>query len=348
MSISSPTKQDSWREMLREFRVLGGTAENVRCGEGALGRGLFAEEASRPIKLHTPAQLLVPIEDVVFENGNLRVAASSKMGSAERLWFERYESEFSWGGGGRSDVVQYFEGISTLPQALREKLATVFSMSQFVEEPTEEAVQQRFLKSRVITINKHDFVMPIIELLNHGRGPAYDTTAGVAVSGTFDGEIVVSYCELDALRLFQNWGFSSDQAIAYSLPLVARSQDDRTFGELRIARQTSDGAVFDVGGPKFMIPKFTAREGGGELSFLMLGNKLFPRMPRAIFQKVFREAGRQIAEERFELIRRTNMVIFLALLGDLERLDGSMAISLRTMCRHQLESLASCFGTRAI
>src|SRR6476646_4511492 len=36
-----PRDERLWDEMVREFRALGGTVENVRLGDGPLGRGLF-------------------------------------------------------------------------------------------------------------------------------------------------------------------------------------------------------------------------------------------------------------------------------------------------------------------
>src|ERR1700733_5251471 len=116
----------AWDEMLDEFRALGGTAENIRRGEGALGRGIFAIDPSKPVAIRIPANLLMETADATFENGAFRVRAGSGIGAREKAFLERYEERFSWGGGGREDIAQVFEQAQTLPAELRERLRTEF------------------------------------------------------------------------------------------------------------------------------------------------------------------------------------------------------------------------------
>ena len=77
-----------WDEMLEEFRALGGTVENVRLGQGALGRGLFVIDPGRPFLVRIPESLLVNVSDIVFENGVLKVAAGANVGARERKFYE--------------------------------------------------------------------------------------------------------------------------------------------------------------------------------------------------------------------------------------------------------------------
>ena len=77
----------TWNELLEEFRALGGTAENIRLGRGEFGRGLFPIEPGKPVAIHIPNNLLVPVGDWVFEGGAPRVGPNAKTG--ERLWTER-------------------------------------------------------------------------------------------------------------------------------------------------------------------------------------------------------------------------------------------------------------------
>jgi hypothetical protein len=80
----------------------------------------------------------------------------------------------------------------------------------------------------------------------------------------------------------------------------------------------------------------------------MLGNGNSPRLCRGIFRRVLREAGFKDADETFDKIRPANFRHYLALLEDLEAVDGSMALTLRRMARHQLQALSNCFGAREI
>ena len=70
----------TWNELLEEFRALGGTAENIRLGQGEFGRGLFPIEQGKPVAIHIPDNLLVPVSDWVSDGGAPRVGPKAKTG----------------------------------------------------------------------------------------------------------------------------------------------------------------------------------------------------------------------------------------------------------------------------
>jgi hypothetical protein len=334
--------------LLEEFRVLGGTADNVCVRAGSLGKGLFAEDPSRPVRLRTPENLLLPLEDARFEGGKFFVAPHSAMPEREKAWFEHYENEFSWGNGGCRDTEAWLESIWSLPDDIRQTLAAKFGMAYCAGALTAEIVQQRFLDSRVITFNGRKVVMPIIELINHrSRAANYNLDGGVTVSGTFTDEILVSYSENDAFGLFQNWGFLSEEAAAYSLAMDLAGLTPEVF----IARAFLKGkshSLKDAPGNSVWLPELVDDEGRIRLSFLMLGNRNSPRIPRGAYHRVFRDTGLQAGDEVFDIIRHMNAKNFLDLLADIEGLTMPFATTLRTMCRYQLEALTFCFGMREI
>jgi hypothetical protein len=45
---------NGWERIVGEFTALGGVADNVRAGEGPLGRGLFAIDPSQAVRLRAP------------------------------------------------------------------------------------------------------------------------------------------------------------------------------------------------------------------------------------------------------------------------------------------------------
>src|SRR6266480_2604064 len=63
------TRLTSWHELLDEFRALGGTADNIRLGDGQFGRGLFPVDGTKPVAIHIPDSLLVPVTDLVVASG---------------------------------------------------------------------------------------------------------------------------------------------------------------------------------------------------------------------------------------------------------------------------------------
>jgi hypothetical protein len=85
-----------------------------------------------------------------------------------------------------------------------------------------------------------------------------------------------------------------------------------------------------------------------ELNYLMLGNRKMPRLCRGNFRSVLRAAGHTDVDEPFDKIRMVNQGHHLALLGDLETLDGAMVRQLRRMARLQLLALTYCFGVREL
>ena len=78
-----------WKELVAEFRSLGGTADNVALGEGPFGRGLFAIDPAKQVELRTPETLLVRSEDVEIRDGQLVAKASANLGERERAFFDR-------------------------------------------------------------------------------------------------------------------------------------------------------------------------------------------------------------------------------------------------------------------
>src|SRR5271163_722956 len=94
-----------WEELLREFRELGGVAENVRLGTGSLGRGLFVIDPSKPAVLHAPESSLIPVDSLVLRDGQLTTNVEP-LGARGRDFFERYERYFGWGAGGLDEAWQ--------------------------------------------------------------------------------------------------------------------------------------------------------------------------------------------------------------------------------------------------
>jgi len=327
----------AWDEMLDEFRALGGTAENIRLGEGALGRGIFAIDPSKPVAIRIPANLLMETADAAFENGAFRVRAGAGVGAREKAFIESYEERFSWGRGGRGDIAQVFEQAQALPAELRERLRAEFRCGDWFGAVTPKAIEECFLASRCIGWRGRMVVMPIVELVNHGDGADYDTANGVSLAGTFAHEVLVRYSRIDSYGLFLNWGFAYPQPQAVSIALGGNIGGAR----LRIVRDLSE---FHVPGRP---PRLTNVDGTATLDFLALGDRLHPRRCKAVFYKLAREAGLAGFEEAFDTIQHANRLHFLKLLAAVEGFEIPIAHTLRRMARHQLEAMSFSFGAHA-
>jgi hypothetical protein len=353
-----------WQELIEEFCALGGRAENVRLGQGKFGRGLFPIDPSRAVELHTPENLLFPVDALFFEAGTLRVAPSSNAGSREIAWFERYAAGLSWGAGGREDVERFIREMRELPPEVRTELGNSFGLDYCLAPMSEDLVGNYFLSARAIAYHDANsktghpesdknpaskkagkVIMPIIELANFGDEATFEFERGVSLRGVFKDEVRVRYSRQDTLGLFQGWGFSLERAVAFSRCLSMSTP----FGKLVVKRQLAKEKpheIPDVG--SVMLPELSAEGSVVTLSSVMLGNKLAPRLPRGIFQRLFREAGLPGADEIFDQVRHTNSLAFLHLLELLEGVAGPQAASLRAMARLQLTTMAHCYGSRPL
>jgi hypothetical protein len=330
----------AWDELLAEFRVLGGTAENVRLGEGALGRGLFAIDPGIPIRLAVPDGLLVDAGSVVFEDGALRLAADAGIGARERKFVEDYHAHLSWGGGGRAEIARILEQAQELPGELRRELLVEHRCGRWFEEFSDRLVEQQFVASRRIAWRGRDVMMPILDLANHGGGATFEAGEALRLETVTQGEVLVRYSDTDAYGVFLSWGFASEQAQALSIELVGEIGS----AELAIGRVFGDTKT----DKRPWIPDLDVAQGHADLDFLMLGNRFYPRLPRGIFRRVMRDGGLGGADESFDTIQHVNRAHFLALLGAVETVDGAMARTLRAMARHQLEALSFCVGARDV
>jgi hypothetical protein len=330
----------AWDDLLREFRALGGTADNIRLGEGQYGRGLFPIIPELPIALHIPESLLIPTKDMVFEGGKLRVGPASRANARERAWLDRYQDVLGWSGGGADAIHEMYEQAAALPADLRAELMGQYFCAPWLAEPTDKLIQDRYFTARSLTYGDEAVVIPLVELANHHDGPRYDIVNGVGLQGTFKGEVCVQYSDLDAFDYFHGWGFAALRPLAFSV-LMNGSIDSTP---LRIL----PGFTGRPTSPRDWIPKLERGPNGVTLSFLMLGNERFPRHPKGIFYKLMRDAGFTGYEECFDLIQHTNRLNALGLLKQLDGVDLPLARTLRDVLLNQLRAMSFCFGIREI
>jgi len=326
--------------LLDEFRALGGTAENIRLGQGALGRGVFPVDPTKPVVVHVPENLLIDCSDVVFENGALRLRTDADVGDRERSWLEHYQAALSWGDEGAAEVRRIFEAAQALPADLRKQLRDRFQCGLWFDNMTDEAVQHQFLTSRGINYHDREVLMPLVELINHGAGPEIGLVNGVMIRGIFPGEVLYRYSDMDSFGFFWSWGFVIEQPMAFSLEMSGKVESTT----LRIDRAFPPVKP----GEKSWMPPLHREGSGVSLDHLLIGSVQYPRLPRGIFQKTMREGGFSALEEPFDVIRYVNNLHFLDLLKALDGIDAPIARSLRTMAHHQLHAMAHCYGQRDI
>jgi len=331
-----------WDAMLAEFRALGGTAENVTLRHGRRGRGLFPVDPAKPVRLCVPPNLLVPYEHIELRDGRLVVKASAALAERERAFFDRYQRDFSWGAGVFDDLWQEQLAWSRLPQELQATLTKIGPVdgTRF-SEPSEDLCFRRYLATRQILYGEVPVVMPMVELVNHGANAApYDCGDGIAVGGVFDDEVLVNYGADDCWGMALQYGFCDQRPHAYSLRLQFDFQDCR----IQISRVLVEVKSFNG----FPLPIVRVADGTVHFSFLMLGNKGFPRVPRAVFLHVTKKTPVKRPDELFDFIQHLNRIQFLDFLRVSEDPATPLAAMLHRAAYQQLAALSEYYGTRSL
>lgn len=325
-----------WNEMLADFRALGGTAENVYLAEGPLGRGLFPINSSRPVRLHVPESLLLPTHFVEFENGTFRMGTNAPLDPRGRTFIEAYEREFSWGVS-RRETEELLTLLQEATTALRQILETPFEAHAWLAGAEPQTIAERFFAARALPYKGIRVVAPVLDLINHGLGPRFQATNGIALQGQFQGEVVIRYGPTDPLGIFNGWGFASPcEFFALSLGLRLKTNS----GSLVIGRQ--DAAFGGTRNP--FVPEISISGDTITLSNLLLGHKSIPKLARGIFYRIMREAGRPDAEETFDRIQHINRMAYHKLESDAENAAPPLGRVLRDLARYELELMSYNIG----
>jgi hypothetical protein len=321
-----------WEDMLDEFRALGGTADNVCLRTGRFGRGLFACDPSKPARLHVPESLLVDVGYIRFRGNDFFLSPSAPIDMRRRAFIESYQREFGWGTG-RGPTEELLFLMRDAQGDLRELLRDVFDTELWLLEPTPQYIQERFFASRYISYKGRGVIMPVLDLVNHGHAVLFDKSEGIGIGGRFDGEILTRYCFTDALDIFNNWGFASEeQAFALSLRLEIPGPS----GLLKIGR----GDVGTEPGREPFLPEVTIEGGHVALSYLLLGHKDRPGLAREVFRRIMSQAGWGDADGLFDRIRQINLAQFETLIAATASASPPLGGLLRDVARHQLAALS--------
>ena len=331
----------TWDEMVEDFRSLGGIADNVSLKTGPNGRGLFAIDPTLPVTIHVPENLLIRSADVAFEGGKFRVKIKQRGRESEEAFIEKFENEFSWGGGGREDAALKLRSRSDLPESVRNLLVTEIGLTNFVREANDATIEDIFLESRIIRYKNQPVIMSILELVNHGVDGAYfHSENGISLTGLFGEEVLTQYANKDPIEVFFNWGFPSAQYVALSLRLQLKFGPHRIVIGRNVTQRETRG--------DYSVPKVRTTENEISFSYLMLGHAKFPRLAKGIFYRLMHDLNVPDAEELFDTIRSINTMQFLRLLAALEEGEGAAVRDLRRVVRYQLEALTQCIGTRQL
>ena len=110
---------EKWDLLLYEFCKLGGIAENVCLREGEIGRGIFSTNTNIKSKIVVPSQLLVKTECICLEDNKIRLKKDIGYSAEYRKFFNYYQDNFSWGGGGKETTELFEKGLNMFPSEIK-------------------------------------------------------------------------------------------------------------------------------------------------------------------------------------------------------------------------------------
>jgi hypothetical protein len=295
-------------------------------------------DPDKPVEVRVPPNLLFSVGDVEFADSALRLKKNANAGEAERLFFDSYQTGFSWGAAGLPEAVSFINQFDALPADVRSLLGEEFGFEDLLEGDALSRAQKWFLKSRAVPLGETDFILPVMELANHGAGGlTWYSERGLTIHGPVQDEVLVTYGAYDSFSLFRIFGLVSREAGAFSQPTEVQLENRR----LSISKDTSSR----VQDGKVWVPTLTFENGIGVLPFLVIGHRGRPKQPRSIFRIAAADAHIAKPDEVFDVILQFNWASYLNLLTMLEPHEGSAVVTLRTVVRYQLEAISHCVGS---
>jgi hypothetical protein len=325
-------------ELLRQFRALGGTAENVCIRQGSHGYGVFAVIPSRPVRLMVPSQLLIPPQSLsLTPAGNIEVKNESGLTADIAAFHTQYQRSFSWGASGFKNAAQYHRELCALPDALKNFLLILGCSNDLSQLPTPEQAFKEHCISRQIGVCGTSKLMPVLELINYASdGAPYEVTQeGVSLAGTFENEVLARYRHsMDAFHFFFNYRFATPGRSTLSCEVTV---DIPQFKPLRITRL--DGLSDVQNGARW--PRVSAKKDEIHLSFVELVNLDTPTLPRQVFIEILSAQGLAIdrADQLFDGLVDHNRQVLQDFLRACENATGQVVESLKAVAGYQLSNL---------
>ena len=245
----------NWENLITKFTQLGGTVENICQKQGKNGRGIFSINKNKKSKIYIPKTLLININDIEENNGELNLKSGSKYSKEIKEFFYLYEKDFSWGMGGKEITMHFEESLKLLPSKVKQLIKNNLAIDLFTRYryKWEEVILREFLNARKFYFSGENKIAPILELVNHENHaqPYIKTESGLSTPNyePMEGEITHSYGYRSPIKRLFEYGFFSKESIVFSIPFSLEIKKDNTslicygeelFNDLMISKLTTN------------------------------------------------------------------------------------------------------------
>lgn len=334
---ATPSDDWSWEAMIESFRALGGVVENIAPGV----RGLFAIDPAEPVLVRVPPDLLIRTDQLALENEELVLDESAGLSDTARRFVETYANAAALHAGRTAEAASFIGALAALPDNVGEVLATEFGFAALLQRDAARAIRSCILASGQINWQGARTIAPIIELARYdSKGLRPERGASLQIQGYVKGEVLVRFGVQDTFSAFRLFGRALPEEAAFSLPATV------TAGEFQfdIGRKLSEGLKLG----EDRVPNVSVDGKMVTVSYLLLGQRKSPALPRSVFRTLLSDAGIDNPDEAFDRTVRFNAMKFIKLLQSLEPYEGEMITTLRKMARFQLQTMNHCFGSRRL
>ena len=307
--------------------------------KGSNGMGLFPIDPSKPVEIFIPDALLVPIEDIELQDGNIVLKEHKNFPEGYADWFSRYEQNYSWGAEGKEKTLAFEEGLKALPskiQSFLDKLGLYNTERNSPEGNPDTNLLDIFSQTRCIRRSGLHKLMPIVDLVNHSPAANHYIVSeeGVAIKGMYDGEILARYNVLDPIRRFFSHGFNDKEPFAFSIRCQIKHQDKFIIVQGGVSNSPLKPCKIVLNENRLIIKQ------------PLLGSSRSPKLPRTLFLQACSNLEGIDALELFDQIQQQNTLALVSIIKELQDIDGSTASLLRSGCLDQLAALSHHFGQR--
>ena len=327
---------ENWNTLLSEFRKLGGIIENVCQKEGEFGRGIFAIDPAVKSRIYTPSELMIKKDDIYLENKKIRIKKDKKYKQEIKEFFNFYQDNFSWGGGGKETTESFEKGLIIFPPSLR-KLIKNYILVDIDERHKgnwDEVVKKQFLKARLVKYKKEPVIAPVWELVNHNvvSLPFILNLGGASTPNypPMSGEITQSYNNTSSLNRFFSYGFLAKETIVFSLPFSIN------FNDLGIQFNCKGNCLDNDS------MKIDRRFNTITINGLPIADVNNPRLPNNYFDEILRKIGNSdIPRNLFLRILQLNISIREKIIYETKSVNNEVSDMLAKVIKYEINLISN-------
>ena len=276
---------DKWEKLTSELENIGGYALNICQRDGEFGRGIFSIDPFKKSKIFIPKKLMIKKNDIYLADNKLRIKKDANYKEEIRQFFNFYQDNFSWGGGGKETTENFEKGLSLLNPNLKVLIKKHFLVD--IEERHKgnwsEVIKREFLNARGIKSENSYMIAPIWELINHKVKslPFILNNQGISSPDYHpsNNELRFSYNNISPISRFFCYGFFSEESMVFSIPFSINMQDIGFEISCKGIGLTDDSMKIDRTDNKFIIDG------------LPIADANHPGLPYDYLNEIFRKIG---------------------------------------------------------